>query len=577
MPLWKIAWRSIQRRSLASVLTALSMALGVMLVVGVLVIHGIVAESFRNNSTLGYNMILGVKGGKLQLVLNTVFYLSQPIENMDYSFYQEFLGKEDREDGKDGKWKEYVTKVVPICMGDYYRQFRVVGTTTDMFAEPDDDSEKLFEFAEGRNFEFWNEEHGFFEAIVGARVAREYNLKVGDEIKPTHGSEEGEEHDKFFVVGILAPAGTPNDRAVFVNMEGFFLLDGHSLPAPNDSQPSEATVIAGAEVAKRLELQAGDALQRPVESDDESTADSFRVVGVLDPIDEVTDRAVFQRMKEDFLVEPPDDTNENADIATNPSTPTPDLDVAASETEADSNDVADSKSQVVDSRPNHLRKSTPLPINQREVTALLVRTVNPFVTPHLSNTINESDKQQAVLPVKEITTLFDTIVSPIQTALLAMTALICVVSGVGILVSIYNSMSDRNREIAIMRSLGAGRRTVMAIVLLESIMLALGGGMLGWAGGHLAIAAASNKIEQETGVQVGLLDFAPPIPLLRFSESATKLEKMLGDSGGAILDILLSPELLLIPTIMILAILVGFLPAVTAYKTDVAKALSANP
>ena len=47
MPLWKIAWRSIQRRSLASVLTMLSMALGVMLVVGVLLIVGVVDESFR--------------------------------------------------------------------------------------------------------------------------------------------------------------------------------------------------------------------------------------------------------------------------------------------------------------------------------------------------------------------------------------------------------------------------------------------------------------------------------------------------------------------------------------------------
>ena len=63
----KIAWRSIQRRGLASLLTTLSMALGVMLVVAVLLIYGIVAESFQKTSSLGYNVILGVKGGKLQL------------------------------------------------------------------------------------------------------------------------------------------------------------------------------------------------------------------------------------------------------------------------------------------------------------------------------------------------------------------------------------------------------------------------------------------------------------------------------------------------------------------------------
>ena len=42
MSLLRIAWRSIQQRGLASSLTTLSMALGVMLVVAVLSIHGVV-------------------------------------------------------------------------------------------------------------------------------------------------------------------------------------------------------------------------------------------------------------------------------------------------------------------------------------------------------------------------------------------------------------------------------------------------------------------------------------------------------------------------------------------------------
>ena len=91
MSLWKIAWRSIQRRGLASLLTTLSMALGVMLVVAVLLIYGIVSQSFQRSSSLGYNMILGIKGGKLQLVLNSVFYLSRPIENVPWELYEEFL------------------------------------------------------------------------------------------------------------------------------------------------------------------------------------------------------------------------------------------------------------------------------------------------------------------------------------------------------------------------------------------------------------------------------------------------------------------------------------------------------
>jgi len=51
----------------------------------------------------------------------------------------------------------------------------------------------------------------------------------------------------------------------------------------------------------------------------------------------------------------------------------------------------------------------------------------------------------------------DDILGPVRQLLLVMTSLIVFVSGIGIFVSIYNSMSARRREIAIMRALGAQR------------------------------------------------------------------------------------------------------------------------
>src|SRR5262245_37802482 len=98
MSLWKIAWRSIQQRGLASALTGLTMALGVMLVVSVLTVHGVVHESFRTNSALGYNMIVGAtKGSKLDLTLNTVYYLSAPLETVPYDYYLEFKPRAERD------------------------------------------------------------------------------------------------------------------------------------------------------------------------------------------------------------------------------------------------------------------------------------------------------------------------------------------------------------------------------------------------------------------------------------------------------------------------------------------------
>ena len=125
--------------------------------------------------------------------------------------------------------------------------------------------------------------------------------------------------------------------------------------------------------------------------------------------------------------------------------------------------------------------------------------------------------------------------------------LIVIISGVSIMVSIYNSMSERRHEIAVMRALGARRRTVMLVVLFESILLALGGGVIGWFAGHLLVGAAGPFIEGYTGVASGVFEFAPLY------------------------------ELILIPALILLASLVGYLPALAAYRTDIGAALTATP
>jgi putative ABC transport system permease protein len=105
----------------------------------------------------------------------------------------------------------------------------------------------------------------------------------------------------------------------------------------------------------------------------------------------------------------------------------------------------------------------------------------------------------------------------------------------------------------------------MLIVLLESILLALGGGLLGWMAGHALVAAASPWLEAQTGVSIGAFDFAPGL----------NLAEIFGGDPAANLNV--SSELLLIPALMLLAVLVGFLPALSAYKTDVGDVLSSTP
>ena len=79
-----IAWRSIRQRPLTSLLTSLSLALGVALVVATIVTAGLVHKAFESGAGLGYNMIIGAKGSPLQLVLNSVYFISKPIENLPW-------------------------------------------------------------------------------------------------------------------------------------------------------------------------------------------------------------------------------------------------------------------------------------------------------------------------------------------------------------------------------------------------------------------------------------------------------------------------------------------------------------
>ena len=83
--------------------------------------------------------------------------------------------------------------------------------------------------------------------------------------------------------------------------------------------------------------------------------------------------------------------------------------------------------------------------------------------------------------------------------------MIGLVAGVAIAVSIYNSMSERRREIAILRALGARRGTIFAIVVLEAVAICAAGAVAGVAGGHLIVMVANAALRHVSGFTVAPL------------------------------------------------------------------------
>lgn len=457
MNLFSIAIRNLLYRKLPTALTMLSMALGVALVVVVLTISGVVEKTFERTSNVGYNLIVGAKGNSIQLTFNTVFFLSQPVENISYSYYMEYLPGDDRQKEFQrigGILKEpersglYAARMkngfaIPLCMGDYIGSFRCIGTTPDYFRllKHGDMNDLDYRFSQGRNFVDYSDEHGYFEAVIGSQVAAGMKLKVGDEIFASHGAAGGTAHDQAFrIVGVLAPTGTPNDRGAFVNIEGFYLLEGHIAP-------------------------------------DRDEASGIEKKGTI----------------------------------------------------------------VAPERESALSKVR-LPIEKREVTAILIKSEGPRAI-GLQKDVNKTQFAQAISPIAEIAGLLGLFIQPIKWALLALTSMVCLVSAISILVSIYNSMSERKRDIAVMRALGASRDHVTLIILVESVLIALGGGIIGWVAGHAVGPLANAWTESATGVRI------------QFFNVNSALEPWI------------------VPGLILIGTLAGIIPAMSAYRTSVAKSL----
>jgi putative ABC transport system permease protein len=265
-------------------------------------------------------------------------------------------------------------------------------------------------------------------------------------------------------VGILKPTGTPNDRTVFVNLNGFFAIDGHEKPI------DEA-------IAREAEI-----FREPPEEVKQFHAKEL---------------ALYEKEKKEF---------------------------------------------------GHAHT---LPMLQKEVTSILVKMKFDPKNPTLSQSraigfsakLKEGFKAQAVNPIRPMQKLMKNLVGNIRLVLMYLTGLIIIVSGVGIFVSIYNSMADRKKEIAIMRALGADRMTVFSIILTESVTLCLLGGLAGIVMGHGLIMLAGPVITARSGLLIDPFIFDPQ-------------------------------ELIVIPAMIVLASLVGFIPGLTAYRTDVAENLS---
>ena len=213
--LFMIIGRSLRRHALSTTVTVLSAALASGLVMAVFSISLQSSKAF-SGGRVGFDAVLGARGSKLQLVMNTVYHLDTSPGNISWAHYERI--KDDPR----------VKLAIPYAVGDNFKGYRIVGTTTDLFTK--------FEYQAGKSFEIRAPgivfDPGRREAVLGATAARELGLRHNDDFHPTHGVSGSptakHHHEHYKVVGIMKPTNSPSDRVIWIPVEGTYHMEGHT-------------------------------------------------------------------------------------------------------------------------------------------------------------------------------------------------------------------------------------------------------------------------------------------------------------------------------------------------------------
>ncbi|HYW30691.1 MAG TPA: ABC transporter permease [Gemmatimonas sp.] len=442
----QLALKSLRSRSLTTSLTVLSIALSVTLLVGIEMVRAGVRESFAG-TIRGTDLIVGARGGTLQVLLSSVFGIGSPAGSVKLSTFE--------------RWKSHpaVKWAVPYSLGDSHRGFRVVGTTPEFYERYRFRQDARITFTAGKAGT------GDEDVVIGSEVADRLQYTVGSPVTISHGMQDigtsTHEAHPFKVVGVLARTFTPIDRSVYVTLEGLEAMhEAEPASGPGSTQPmgANAPAMPGASPPPAMP-------------------------GASPP----------------------------------PSMPG-----------ADAPPIAVAAPSVQD----------------EQITSFFIGTKNRFEALMLQREMNTDLREPltAVIPGVALGELWNNIGN--AEVGLRLVAVFAVAIGLtGMLVSLYSSLDARRREMAILRSIGAGPRTIISLLVLESGVLALLGCIIGVGLVYLGLALAQGPIEGRFGLHLAM--------------------RALG-----------ATEWTYVAVVIVAGVLIGFVPAWKAYRTSLADGLS---
>jgi putative ABC transport system permease protein len=533
MNFFQLITKQMRQRALSTWLTLFSVTLGVTLAIAIMIIQREGANLFAQTD-FGYDIIVGPpKGSPLQLTLNTVYHMDVSPGVIPYELYGDMIATGQPTAGRPD-YRSLVRIAVPFMVGDSFTGRRIIGTSPAMFGYDDNGQllspEKRFQYRRDESYEL-AEGRVFaprkFEAVIGSDVAESLHLKLydpklsddenekqGRAFRATHGmpgpNEAPDIHKpRWRIVGILKPTHTANDRVLFVPYISLYAIAEH-----------EAGLIDQTLLRANI---------------DPSRIPADRVDEVLAKLG-IDPKNIPASVRKKFKLkaaasQPAGDVNELIKSAT--TTPKEEKEQPGEDEDAYHLD------QNGDIVPD-------LPPEDWKLSAILVRSRGGFPAEQLKYNFRViDDRATAVTPALVMREFFNVFLSPSTRVLLVISVLVTFVAAISIMTTIYNSVAARQKEIAVLRALGATRQRILSLICVEAAIVGLAGGIVGFLLGHALSAVGSAFLRRTIGEGIDYLSVGPE-------------------------------EWLYLVAVVAITFVAGLVPALKAYRTPVATNLVAS-
>ena len=596
MGTFQLVIKQMRQRALGTWLTLLSVVLGVALAIAILLLRD-AGQALFGQTEYGFDAIVGVgKGSPTQLVMNTVYHIDRSPGNLPYWVYEQ-LNTQSRARGREFDFHRHVKLAVPTAVGDVYLGRPIVGTLPKMFvslAPLQDAVEKLMRSQDAITRET-SEDGGGSKPPAPDLPTRQ--AAIESDVQSLQQRVAAVDRD---TVPLLLPPSVDGPPTKYKYGDFAYSAcddarqEAHAATqALRGSKPSEATghqtklgallrsvydavnaasgpleyrpgqtyeiaegrvfhawkfeAVIGSEVAQKTGLKIGGQFQAthgstpPGEAPDVHP-EKWAVVGVLKPTHTASDRCLYIPLMTFYSIAEHEVGLQQHDQARNGQA----LGGQAAD-EAPKYQLAFGDELAPDLPHAKDFISLDVPPKEWELSAILVKARGDIMGQRLLYYVANGGipDVQAVNPAEVMRVFFETFLKSSADILLLISLLVSIVAGVGILVSIYNSVSARTREIAILRALGATRTRVLTLICAEAVLIGLSGGLVGMAAGHGLGAVASAALNNRVGQGFNWV--------------------------GVRAD-----EWLYLVIVTAIALVAGLVPALKAYKTPVATNLTAG-